>query len=354
MNDRRVPTARDLLGFAREPDWQALDALLRRDPGGRGVAAFLEAGQGLAAGHLAAAARHLAQHGQSAAIVTGFAIVGRDPPAAETDGPPGALFLARVLAALGVEVTLISDRFGLPLVEAGRRLGGPDSARLFEFPLAADPSESQAWIDDYLSSPAGARLTHLVSIERVGPSHTLASLSAQPRTGVAPIVEFEREVPPEQRDRCHNMRGVIIDDCTAPIHRLFETVAVRRPEVKTIGVADGGNEIGMGAVPWEIARQAIARGPAGQVACRVPCDNLILAGVSNYGAYALAAAVAALRGRTDLISAWNADAERRLIETLVRDARAVDGVTGLSQPTVDGLPLEEYLATFDAICRAAC
>ena len=354
MNDRRLPTARDLLRFAREPDWQTLDALLRRDPGGRGVAAFLEAGQPLASGHLAAAARHLSQHGQSAAIVTGFAIVGREPPTAETDGPPGALYLARVLAALGVEITLISDRFGLPLVEAGRRVGGLDSARLLEFPLAADPAESQAWIDDYLGSPAGARLTHLVAIERVGPSHTLASLSAQPRTGAAPIAEFEREVSPEHRDRCHNMRGVVIDDCTAPVHRLFETVAERRPEVKTIGVADGGNEIGMGAVPWEIARRAIARGPAAEIVCRVPCDHLILAGVSNFGAYALAAAVSALRGRSDLIGAWNADTERRLIETLVRDAGAVDGVTGLSQPTADGLPMEEYLATFEAICRSAC
>ncbi|HVX62723.1 MAG TPA: glutamate cyclase domain-containing protein, partial [Pirellulales bacterium] len=93
-----------------EPDWQALDALLRHDPGGRGVAAFQERGQPLAAGHLRAAAKHLAEHGQSAAIVTGFAIVGRNPPAAETDGPPGALYLARVLAALGVETTLITDR----------------------------------------------------------------------------------------------------------------------------------------------------------------------------------------------------------------------------------------------------
>lgn len=335
---------------ALEPDWPSLDALLRRDPGGRGVAAFLEDGQPLAAGQLEAAARDLAQRGRSVAIATGFAIVARDPPVAETDGPPGALYLARVLAGLGVPTVLITDSFGWPLLEAGRRCGGLDQAALLEFPL---DRTADAWIEDFLASPDGAGLTNLVSIERVGPSHTLASLAAQSRSGLPPMADFEREVPLEHRDRCHNMRGVVIDDCTAPIHRLFEAVAVRRPEVKTIGVADGGNEIGMGSVPWEVARRAIARGPAGQIACRIATDFLILAGVSNFGAYALAAAVAALRGRADLISAWNADAERRLIETLVRDAGAVDGVTGLSQATVDGLPIDEYLATFDAIRQAA-
>lgn len=334
-----------------EPDWQALDALLRHDPGGRGVAAFQERGQPLAAGHLRAAAKHLAEHGQSAAIVTGFAIVGRNPPAAETDGPPGALYLARVLAALGVETTLITDRVGLPLLEAGRKFAGLNATKLLEFPISGDPAAAQAWIDDFLASRDGRDLTHLISIERVGPSHTLESLSSQPRDGAAPLAEFEREVPPEHRDRCHNMRGIVIDDCTAPIHRLFEAVAARRPEIKTIGVADGGNEIGMGAVAWEVARRAIARGPAAEVACRIACDHLILAGVSNFGGYALAGAVAALRGRTELISAWTAEQERQLIESLVA-AGAVDGVTGASQPTVDGLPLGEYLATFDAICRA--
>jgi hypothetical protein len=336
----------------KEPDWQSLDAILRHDPGGRGVAAFQEGGRPLAAGHLERAAKHLAEDGQQVAIVTGFAIVGRDRIAAETDGPPGALYLARVLAALGVETTLITDRIAEPLLAAGCKFAGLHATKLLEFPMSGDVAAAQAWIDEYLASRDGRELTHLVSIERVGPSHTLESLAAQQRIGAAPLAEFEREVPPEHRDRCHNMRGIVIDESTAPIHRLFEAVAGRRPEVKTIGVADGGNEIGMGAVAWEVARRAIARGPAAEVACRIACDHLILAGVSNFGGYALAGAVAALRGRSDLVSAWTAEQERRLIESLV-EAGAVDGVTGLSQPTVDGLPLDDYLATFDAICRSA-
>jgi hypothetical protein len=149
------------------------------------------------------------------------------------------------------------------------------------------------------------------------------------------------------------MRGESIDAFTAPTHRLFEAVAASRPEVKTIGVADGGNEIGMGAVPWELLCRAIALGPAGQVACRVATDYLILAGISNWGAYALAAATAALRHRGDLISAWDAESQRRLIESLIHDAGAVDGVTGLNQASIDGLALDEYLRVLSTICRAA-
>ena len=341
------------MSLSEKPDWPALDALLRRDPGGRGVAAFQYLGKPLADGQLEAAAKNLAERGVAAAIVTGFAIVNQNVVAAETDGPPGALYLARALLALGMEVSIVSDDYGLPLLEAGRRCWGLDGIELAEFPLALAPQASQAWIDAFLASPRGGRLTHLISIERAGPSHTSQSLSLQTRGGLAPSAEFEREVPLEHRDRCHNMRGVPIDAFTAPTHRLFEAVAASRRDVKTIGIADGGNEIGMGAVPWEVLRQAITRGPAGQIACRIATDYLILAGISNWGAYALAAATVALRHRGDLISAWDAESQRRLIESLVRDAGAVDGVTGLRQASIDGIPLEEYLHALSAICQAA-
>jgi hypothetical protein len=307
----------------------------------------------LADGHLEAAAGSLAKHGAAVCIVTGFAIANQETTAAETDGPPGALYLARALLALGLDVALVTDRHGLPLLEAGRRCWGLGAAELFEFPMELEQQSSRRWIDAFLASPPGDRMTHLISIERVGPSHTRESLAEQPRVGAAPWDEFERDVPREHRDRCHNMRGAVIDACTAPIHRLFEAVAASRPDVKTIGIADGGNEIGMGGVAWELLRKAIALGPAGQVACRVATDYLILAGISNWGAYALAVSVAVLRNRADLIATWNADSQRKLIESLVRDAGAVDGVSGLNQTTVDGLPLEDYLQTLTAICGAA-
>ena len=53
----------------------------------------------------------------------------------------------------------------------------------------------------------------------------------------------------------------------------------------------------MGKIPWEVIRRNIPGG--GLVACRVPTDHLIVCGVSNWGAYGLAAgrSAAARRGR---------------------------------------------------------
>jgi hypothetical protein len=108
----------------------------------------------------------------------------------------------------------------------------------------------------------------------------------------------------------------------------------------------------MGSFPWATLVEAIARGPAPLVACRVPADHTIVAGVSNWGAYALALAVGRLR-ETPSAAFWTAPDEGRLIETIVRDAGAVDGVTKRNAATVDGLPLEDYLQVLIELRAAA-
>lgn len=57
------------------------------------------------------------------------------------------------------------------------------------------------------------------------------------------------------------------------------------------GIGDGGNECGMGKVV-DAVRAHIPRGDT--IACVVPADNLLAVGVSNWGGWALAAAVEAL------------------------------------------------------------
>src|SRR5271155_3181370 len=60
----------------------------------------------------AAACRSLAQTPQAKIlIVTGFYIADAHPPCGETDGPLGALFLARALQPLGIEVFLATDAY---------------------------------------------------------------------------------------------------------------------------------------------------------------------------------------------------------------------------------------------------
>lgn len=338
--------------------FDALEAIVRRDPGRRGVASYRVDGCWLAAGDLERAAREVAARARSVAIVTGFCITVAEPPAAETDGPPGALYLARTLIDLGIETVLLSDRFGLPLLECGRRAWGLE-AQLVEMPLGGESESGNAgdadtnWCHRFLESSLGRRLTHLISIERVGPSHTADSLAAQTRLGPPPLEHFAREVSPEQRDVCHNMRGVSIDAVTAPTHLLFEAAAACDASIKTIGIGDGGNEIGMGLLPWETLRAALPGANAGRTICRIATDHLILSGVSNWGAYGLACAVAGLRGRDDLLAGWDGAAQRRLIDRLVQEAGAVDGVTGRREPTVDGIPLDLYAPVVDEIIGVA-
>ncbi|HWC90462.1 MAG TPA: glutamate cyclase domain-containing protein, partial [Pirellulales bacterium] len=117
----------------------------------------------------------------------------------------------------------------------------------------------------------------------------------------------------------------------------------------TIGMADGGNEIGVGKLPWQQVHDALGRPADEEIICRVPTDLLLLAGVSNWAAYALAGAVCVLHGKSQLLAAWPIEDHGRLIETLVRDGGAVDGTTGARSATVDGLPLTQYLPTLAAI-----
>ncbi len=324
-------------------DWSALENLTHRDPGGRGVVARQANAQFLDEGQLARAAHELALHGHAIGIVTGFTIADADPRAAETDGPPGALYLARVFHALGIEVRLLGDAFVTPLLVEGCRAVGLNAACVHELPIAPR-ADDHTWLDAATRMSQGT-CSHLLAIERVGPSHTLASLVAQARDSAAPVERFAAEVPIESRDVCHTMRGIPISHLTAPAHCLFELPG---RTYRTIGIGDGGNEIGLGCVPWEVLRSAITRGPASQIACRVATDHLLLAGVSNWGGYALGAAVAALRGRADLISAWTADDEHALLERLVA-VGAVDGVTKQRTATVDGLSWRDYVEVFDAI-----
>jgi len=329
-------------------DWDALERATHVDSAGRNLARLAVGGRPWDTGHLAAAALDLAQHARRVIVVSGFCRRSSTGMTAETDGPPGALFLARALLALGIDVLLVSDRYGVPLLEAGCDHLGLGGTITHEMPIeqyAADDAlpESDRWCEDFFSAAAlGA--THLVAIERPGPSHTPGSLARQSRTGPAPLERFEREVPTADYNRCHNMRGERIDPWVAKTEQLFAWIERQRAAITTIGIGDGGNEIGMGAIAWEVLTGALGSPVAGRIACRVPCDHLLLAGVSDWGAYGLALATAVLRGAGAEAAAWDAASQAELIRALVDRAGAVDGVTGEHAATVDGLELDVYLA----------
>ena len=282
---------------------EAIRATVQRDLGGRGLDRDPRANLfAQCAGDFAEACRGLAHHPSAElAIVTGFwiATFGRF----ETDGPPGALFLSRVLGKLGIRVRIYTDAAAVPLLRAG----WPE-ALVGEIPAALPES-----------------VTHLLALERVGPGHTLETLRHPAERDL-----FAAEVPYGERGRCRSMGGIDITHHTMPSEHLV--LAPRR--FATIGVGDGGNEVGMGKVPWSMIRRAIPRG--GLIACRVPTDHLIVAGVSNWGAYALAAGVAVLRGER-IGTMFDPSVEEATLGRMV-EAGLIDGVSGERAATVDGLP----------------
>jgi hypothetical protein len=323
-------------------DWAAVEACLHQDPGRRGLATYCQDVEPLDAGLLAAAAEHLVTHGRSVAILTGFCIAGASPPAAETDGPPSALYLGRMLRSLDVEVTWLTDAYGRPLLKAGCSAWNLEPT-ILEIPLhSANSAVEPDWSQAFFASDLGRRLTHLISIERAGPSHTLESLQRQPRNADSPQTAFLDLAPEHEQNVCHNMRGDSIDHLTAPAHHLFEQIAAQQLPITTIGVGDGGNEIGMGSFAWE--KLVAALGPSSaRIICRIATDYALIAGVSDWGGFALADAVAALSDRPDLLQSPLERDFPQLLNALVA-AGAVDGVSWQHAPTVDGLNLATYLA----------
>lgn len=322
------------------------EEFIRIDPAGRGLLSTDSAASPLARGDLLPAARDLAEHGKVVAIVTGFFIPAATIPSAETDGPPGAALLAAALARAGRETCLITDERCENAVRAAARVYDIDETRVLVAPHACAD-----WAQEFFVNGLGSGLTHLVAVERVGPSHTAESLRAQNREGATPLEKFTNAVPERDRDRCHNMRGMIIDEFTADLHLLFDELKLFRPDAGTIGIGDGGNEIGMGKLPWETLADRLPGETAPLIPCRIATDWNILAGTSNWGAMALAAATLLLSRCENRLAEWGSDHQQKVLETMIADGPAVDGVTRLPEPTVDGLPLLTYLQPWLGIRR---
>jgi len=133
------------------------------------------------------------------------------------------------------------------------------------------------------------------------------------------------------------MRGQDIGSYTAPLDDLF----LAGPW-ETIAVGDGGNEIGMGAIPRTLIAQHVDHGET--IACVTPARHLIVAGVSNWGAYALIGALAALREdwRLTLLACLDETLDRAVLEAMIEHGPAVDGVSRLPTLTVDNFDIATH------------
>lgn len=263
----------------------AILAAVQTDPGNRGLARDPHDNLFTAtAGQYEAACRSIAEHpAPRVRIYTGFFIPTAEPPAFETDGPLGAAFLIWGLGSLGIACQLRAE---------------PDVMRVL-----------RDWDQQHVWSP-----THVLAIERPGPTAD---------------------------GTFRTMRGLDITDHHREVHAMYE--ADIAAGTVTTGIGDGGNEIGMGNIEPSTIEANITSGAT--VHCGVSTGHLIVAGVSNWGAYALVAGVAILLGEPERV-AWLFDSQRELkhLEKLAQFGELVDGVTGRQEATVDGLPWDVYAA----------
>jgi len=307
----------------RGSDWaRALDRIVA--PGGPGdpsrpLAAALRPRRGGLCARAALALAARVRPGDRVWVITGLVVPGAIPRG-ETDGPPGAVVLARAMAAgLGARILLLAEAPVLRVVAATLDAlawadrDGPPWRRGCR--TAAFPRRSRAaalWIGRRFRRPPQA----VVAVEKLGPNIR----------GVA-----------------HTAGGLDVTAAQARTDVLF--AAARRRGSLTVGVGDRGNEVGFGAAADRLAAAGIIKGCAcpcaSTIACTVEADRPVAAATSNWGAYGTAAALAILRGDPRLLHAPAAEAA--MLEACVR-AGAVDGITRRPVPTVDGLPLAAQVA----------
>ena len=236
------------------------------------------------------AAQYVLDHPGRVAIISGFYILTAGQH--ETDGPPGAIAIGNALEALGRQVTYVTDLHTAPMMR--KWLG--EGAAIIDFPIAGEEASRQAArkLIDELEPDL------LVSTERCGRNASDVYL---------------------------NMLSRDITEYTARLDYLFEL------GVPSVGVGDGGNEIGMGNLAEHIP--PVDRLPDEPAISTV--DRLVIASVSNWGCYGLVAAISRLVGR-NLLPSLEADAG--MITQMVDDG-AVDGGSGINRYYVDNFTLEE-------------
>lgn len=240
-------------------------------------------------GYFLRAAGYLRNLRGTVIIGTGFPVTGTF----ETDGPVGAIALYDTLETLGAQPVIAC---GTPLSQS----------------LALDYRVLQLTATDLASAQQEAE-------DKLQALQPLAVISIE-RPGLA------------VDGRYYNMRSEDISE-----RCFFFDPFINRATCPTIGIGDGGNEIGMGNIAAALAGLDIRP----SVTC---CDELLVADVSNWGAYGLIALLANW-SRIDLLARISP------VEILnyLSSRGSVDGVTGQNTLTEDGLAVREGIHIIKAL-----
>lgn len=253
-----------------------------------------------------------------------------DPGHGETDGPPGAIALARALritcqarAIILTDACLVDSTICLARA-AGLQCVPPEhlehSIRLNKLlTIAVLP-----FPDDWESASREA--------DRLLAEYAPAACIALERGGS------------NEKGRIHNMAGRDTDAAQAKLDALFRRAG--QAGVFTLGIGDGGNEIGMANLSDCIRKHVpfgreCACGCGGGLVPATPVDLVMPAAVSNWGAYALAAILGAMARQHGALP--DPRRERRVLEAAAA-AGFHDAIYGEVCGSVDGISLESQLA----------
>ena len=315
---------------------ETIDNLTSLDLPRRGAIAALHAeARRLVGGPLGLAAARDAlarvSEGGMVAILTGFPEfpwIGRG--VAETDGPIGAAVLARafVRARSAIPILPIEPHFA-PVIEAAIRGMGltPVPAAGVEA-KALQPGDPVCLVDA-TDEPVSAR--------RWLDARTPALVIAIERPGRAATGVY------------HSMSGRDVSHCLNSFEELF--LAAHQRGVWTIGIGDGGNEVGMGALRDVVKTQvkagaACGCGCGGGIAAESASASIITAVVANLGATAMVASMALLTGQREVLP--SPAMELRALEACAA-AGGVDGQHNECVASVDGLAAQTYGAVLTLV-----
>ena len=219
------------------------------------------------------------------AVISGFYVPSAKAP--ETDGPGGAVMLARAYLKAGRKAEIWTDELCLDVMKK----------------CAAAAGVTEGLVKIAPGSLKGTSIDALIYTERLGRASD---------------------------GRYYNCRKEDITEWTSPVDGLAEEA--RGLGVVTAGIGDGGNETGMGYFNKELTQLLP---DYKSCLCTVGTDRALAADVSNWGAYALTAALSLLWGK------WCGPipGEELAMLNAVRQAGAVDGISKKTDITVDGFDI---------------
>ena len=305
---------------------QSLDDLANLDPRGYGVCKILyDASRKYTGGPTSMnAAKKLFETigtGDVVYIMTGFVL--RPYKKAEMDGIVSAVLLARALVkAFDAKPIIIcpTDNY-----YAVKKLSACVGLHLFED------------VNELLEIPASMGIITFTKDESKAQSEAERIINTAMPKAVVSI-----EAPGANAlGVYHNAIGLEVTGLEAKMDALFEKL--QKMGVLNIAIGDLGNEIGMGAIEETLKKYipyanegGCSCGCGGGIAVRTKADNLITATVSDWGCYAMIAALAYLKEDLDVMHTQELEKEAMMCAC---HSGMID-MYGWMIPAIDGFGLE--------------